>query len=122
MHDSNDKWEYIVVHVDDFIVAMKEPQKFFDDLQGHNVGCTMKGIGKSNYHLGADFFHDDDGTLCFGAQTYFKRLCANFGSLYGEQLKSVFSPLNHEDHPKLNDSPICGPDDTAKFQSLIDTC
>ena len=33
-----------------------------------------------------------------------------------------FLPLNHEDHPKLDDSPLCGPDDTAKFQSLIITC
>ena len=90
MHDANDKWEYIVIYVDDIIIAMKELKKFFNDLQGPNVGFTMKGLGKPTYHLGADFFHDDDGTLCFGAQTYSKRLCANYGSLYGEQPKSVF--------------------------------
>ena len=121
MCDANNKWEYIVVYVDDIIVTMKELQKFFD-LQGPNVGFTKNGIGKPTYHLGADFFRDDDGTLCFGAQMYSKRLCAIFGSLYGEQLKSVFSPLDHEDHPALDDSPLCGPDDTAKFQSLIGTC
>ena len=38
----------------------------------------MKGIGAPTYHLGADFFHDDDGTLCLGAQTYSKQLVANF--------------------------------------------
>ena len=42
--------------------------------------------------------------------------------MYGEQPKTFFSPLDHEDHPELNDSPLCGPDDTAKFQSLIGTC
>ena len=44
MCDANDKCEYIVIYVDDTIV-MKEPQKFFDDLQGPNVGFAMKGIG-----------------------------------------------------------------------------
>ena len=29
------------------------------------------------------------------------------------------SPLPSGDHPKLNMSEPCGPDDTAKFQSLI---
>ena len=36
--------------------------------------------------------------------------------------KDLLSPLDHEDHPKLDDSPLCGPDDTAKFQSLIGAC
>ena len=34
----------------------------------------------------------------------------------------MFSPLDHEDHPKFNDSPLCGRDDTSKFQSLIGAC
>ena len=46
MRDIGDVWEYIVVYVDDIIVAMKDAQGFFDALQGPNVGFTMKGIGK----------------------------------------------------------------------------
>ena len=57
-----------------------------------------------------------------GAQTYAKRLCATFESLYGEQPKTVFSPLDHKDHPELDNTPLCGPDDIAKFQSLIGAC
>ena len=114
-------WEFIVVYVDDIIAAMKDPQSFFIELQDPNVGFTMKEVGSPTYHLGADFFQDD-GTLCMGAQTYAKCLCATLESLYGEQPKSVFSPLDHEDHPELDDSPLCGPDDTAKFQSLIGAC
>ena len=51
---------------------MKDPQVFFDELQGPSVGFTMKGVGVLTYHLGTDFFCDDDGTLCLGAQTYSK--------------------------------------------------
>ena len=115
----NDMWEFIVVYVDNIIAAMNNPQSFFDELQGPNGGFTMKGVGSPTYHLGADFFWDDDGMLCMGTQTYAKQLCTTFESLYGEQPKTVFSPLDHKDHPELDDTPLCGPDDTAKPQSLI---
>ena len=123
MCDAGDAWEYIVVYVDDIIIAMKDPKSFFDELQDPDkVGFKMKGVGSPTYHLGADFFHDDDGTLCLGSQTYAKKLCSNFERLYGEAPKSVFSPLEHDDHPELNDSPFCGPEDTSKFQSFIGAC
>ena len=122
MCDSGSAREYVVIYVDDLIVAMHDQQHFFDDLQGPQVRFTMKGIGEPSYHLGADFFRYDDGTLSMGAQTYSKHLCANFESLYGEPPRAVFSPLDHEDHPELDDSPLCGPDATAKFQSLIRAC
>ena len=69
----------------------------------------MKGISVPTYHLGTDFFHDDDGTLCLGAQTYSKRLVDSFERLYGEPPKTMFSPLDPDDHPELDDSPLCGP-------------
>ena len=180
IHDAGNSWEYIVVYVDDIIVAMKDPKSFFDELQDpekvsfkmkgvgsptYHLGadffhdddgtlclgsqtyakhlCSnfewlygeppksvfsplehdeMKGVGSPTYHLGADFFHDNDGTLCLGSQTYAKRLCSNFEWLYGEPPKSVFSPLEHDDHPELDNSPFCGPEDTSKFQSLIGAC
>ena len=122
LHDVGEVWEYIVVYVDDIIVAMKDPQAFFDKLQGPSVGFTMKGVGVPTYHLGTDFFHDDDGTLCLSAQTYSKHLVESFERLYGEPPKTMFSPLDPDDHPKLDDSPLCGPSDTSKFQSLIGAC
>ena len=122
MRDGSDVWKYSVVYVNVIIITMKDAKGFFDKLQGPNVGFTMKGVGKPNYHLGADFFCDDDGTLCLGAQTYAKRLCASFESLFSSQPKPYFAPLDHDDHPELDDSPLCSPDDTAKFQSLIGAC
>ena len=102
---------------------MKDPKSFFDELQDPDkVGFKMKGVESPTYHLRADFFCDDDGMLCLRLQTYARRLCSNFERLYGEAPKSVFSPLDHDDHPKLNESPFCGPEDTSKFQSLIGAC
>ena len=45
MCDAGDLWEYIIVYVDDIIVAMKDAKHFSDELQGPNVGFTMKGMG-----------------------------------------------------------------------------
>ena len=92
MRDVGDVWEYIVVYVDDIIVALKEGQGFFEALQGPNVGFIMKGVGKPTYHLSTHFFHDDNGTLSLGSQTYSKWLCSSFEVLYGEQPK-IFFPL-----------------------------
>ena len=69
MCDAGDVWEYVVVYVNDLIVAMKGAQGFFNELQGLKIGFTMKGVGKPTHYLGADFFHDKDGTLCLGSQT-----------------------------------------------------
>ena len=122
MRDGGSVWEYLLVYVDDIIVAMKNTQEFFDNLQGPNVGFKMKGIGKPNYHLGADFYCDEDDTLCYSSQTYAKCLCASFESLFAEQPKTYFAPLDPDDHPELDNTPLCGPNDTTKFQSLIGVC
>ena len=64
MHDAGDAWEYILVYIDDIIIAMKNPKSFFDELQyPDNVSLKMKGVGSPTYHLGADFFRDDDDTM-----------------------------------------------------------
>ena len=98
MRNAVDVWEYIMVYIDDIIVAMKDLKSFFEELQDpEKVMFKMKGVGSPTSHLGADFFHDDDGTLCLGSQTYAKRLCSNFERLYGEAPKSGFSPLDHDD-------------------------
>ena len=94
MRDGGSVWEYLFVYVDNIIVAMKNTQEFFDNLQGPNVGFKMKGIGKPNYHLGADFYCDEDGTLCYSPQTYVKCLCASFESLFWGTAQDIFcTPL-----------------------------
>ena len=72
MHDAGDCYEYIVVYVDDLIVAMKDPKEFFDQLQSPLVNFKSKGVRPASYHLGSDLFCNDDGTLCFRSQTYSK--------------------------------------------------
>ena len=115
-------YEYIIVYVDDFFVAMKDPMAFFQELQTDPWNYKLKGIGPPCYHLGADFFRDSDGTLCMGTQTYAKCLLSNYEKLFGNLPTPVRSPLPEHDRPELNDTPLCGADDIAKYQSLLGAC
>ena len=56
MHDADNCYEYVVIYVDDWIVAMKNPKEFFDQLQAPPVNFKLKGVSTANYHLGSDLF------------------------------------------------------------------
>ena len=56
MRDAGDCYEYIVVYMDDLIVAMKDPKEFFDQLQSPPVNFKLKGVRPASYHLGGDLF------------------------------------------------------------------
>ena len=73
---------------------MKNPKEFFDQLQGPPVNFKLKGVSTANYHLDSDLFRDDDGTLCFGSQTYSKQLVSNFESSFKEAPQPSFSPTD----------------------------
>ena len=115
-------YKYIVVYVDDLFVAMKDPLAFLQELQTDPWNYKLKGVGPPRYHLGVDFFRDSDGTLCMGTQTYAKRLLSNFEKLFGTLPPPVRSPLPEHDRPELDDTPLCGPDDVAKYQSILGAC
>ena len=118
--DAGDCYEYVCTYVEDLLVAMKNPQEFMEQLQSDPFNYKLKGVGPPKYHLGGDFFRDSNGTLCYSAQTYIKRMVTDFRFLFGEDPPSkVLSPLPKGDHPELDDSPLCTPDQTSKFQSLI---
>ena len=119
LRDAGRCYEYVVVYVDDLFTALVNPKEFFEAIQTDPWNYKLKGVEEPKYHLGGDFFRDSDGTFCYGAQTYIKRLVENYKRLFGELPKEVHAPMDHDDHPELDETPFCGPDDTAKYQSMI---
>ncbi len=115
IRDVGDCYEYVCVYVDDLYTALKNPNEFFDALKSDPWNYKLKGVEEPRYHLGGDFFRDKDGTFCYGAQTYVKRLVHQYELTFGEKPTDAFSPMDKDNHPKLDKSPLCGPDDTAKF-------
>ena len=122
MREAGDHYEYIAVYVDDLMIASREPQKIVDGLTAKPHEFKLKGTGKVTYHLGNDFFRDEDGTLCVGPRKYIERMAAEYERMYGEKpSRKVSSPLEKNDHPELDESPLLDDQGIRQYQSLIGT-
>ena len=54
----------------------------------------IKEAGPLEFHLGADFFRDDEGILCMAPQKYTDRLAATYEKMFGEKSSAkIYSPL-----------------------------
>ena len=113
-------YEYIAVYVDDLMIASKDPKSITDSLMAEPHNFKLKGTGPMSFHLGCDFFRDDDGTLCVGPRKYIERMCMQYEALFGCKPKSTMkSPLAEGDHPEMDTSDFLDDDGIQKYQSLI---
>ena len=119
LHQDGEQYEYIAVYVDDLAFALKDPQSFIDILkQKHNF--KIKEAGPLKFHLGADFFQDNEGTMCMAPQKYIERLAASYKKMFGERPSAkMYSPLEKNDHPELDDSKLLDATGIQQYQSLI---
>ena len=119
MHKNGEQYEYIAVYVDDIAFALHDPQSFIDTLKS-KYNFKIKEAGPLEFHLGADFFRDDDGTLCMAPQKYIERLAASYEKMFGEKPSAkMYSPLEKGDHPELDDSELLDANGIQQYQSLI---
>ena len=84
---NNQQYEYIAVYVDDLAFAMEDTHAFIGILPG-KYKFKIKEAGPLSFHLGADFYREEDGTLCMAPQKYIDRLAANYGKIFGEKPSS----------------------------------
>ena len=117
--DAGHCYEYIVVYVDDILTALLDPDTFYKQLQSDPWNYNLKNVEEPRYHLGGDFFRDKDGTFCYGAQTYVKRMVDNFRMMFGVSPNEKHAPMDKDAKPELDETPLLGPDGIQKFQSLI---
>ena len=62
--DAGDHYKYIAVYVNNLLIASKAPQGIINALEGEPCKFKLKGTGEVKYHLGNDFFRDEDGVMC----------------------------------------------------------
>ena len=119
MRQNGERYEYIAVYVDDLAFALKDPQSFINILKTkHNF--TIKEAGPLKFHLGADFFRDDEGTMCMAPQKYIERLAASYKKMFGERPSAkMYLPLEKNDHPELDDSKLLDDTGIQQHQSFI---
>ena len=119
MRDKGDHYEYIAVYVDDLIIASKTPKEITDMLMKTHF-FKLKGTGEVSFHLGCDYYRDEDGTLCVAPKAYVERMMDTYEQLFGRPPKrNVTSPLEKGDHPENDRSEELDIDDVKKYQSMI---
>jgi hypothetical protein len=111
-------YEYVATYVDDLCLGMLDPKSFTDTLQ-KKYNFKLKGTGPIDFHLGQSFSRNDDGEMEISAKRYVDKMIDTYVQLYGEKPRKASSPLEQNDHPKMDDSPFLGQDETQQFQSLI---
>ena len=62
LREVKNKYEYIVIYVDDLLIASEQPQQTIQDLK-EKYKVKIKGDGPLEYHLGCDYKPDKYGTL-----------------------------------------------------------
>jgi hypothetical protein len=81
----------------------------------------LKGTGPIKFHLGCDFFRDEEGVLCFAPRKYIDKLIASYERMFGSKPKTtkITSPLVKGDHPEVDDSVFLENEGIQQYQSLI---
>ena len=119
MRANDDVWEYIAVYVDDLAIAAKQPKEIVK-LLVNKYNFKLKGTGSIEYHLGMDFFRDDDGVLCIAPRKYVKKMMESYERMFSTKPSQLYqSPLEKGDHPELDTTELLEEEDVTKYQSLI---
>ena len=119
MRKSGNIYEYIARYVDDLAIVSQNPSTITETLT-QKYKLKLKGTGPIDYHLGVNFFRDQQGVLCMAPKKYIDRMIENYTRMFGvKPRQTVLSPLEKGDHPELDDSPELNEDGIRKYQSLI---
>jgi hypothetical protein len=118
MREKDGLYEYIGVYVDDLMIVSKEPKLIVASLKDDHK-FKLKGSGAVTFHLGCDYFRDEDGVLCYAPKKYIEQMMDTYFRNYGKLPKEYSSPLEHGDHPELDDSELLDMEQTQLYQSLI---
>ena len=98
-----DAYEYIATYVDDLGIAAYDPESITSYLEKKHK-FKLKGTGPIKFHLGCDYFQDEDGTLCYAPKTYIKKMVMLYEHMFGQKPLFYTSTLEKDDHPKLDTS------------------
>jgi hypothetical protein len=118
IRETDGHYEYVAVYVDDIMIAAKQPVKIIHALETQ-YKFKLKGVGPLKFHLGCDYFRDDDGTLCFGPRKYIDKLIEQFETMFGTKPKEYTSPLEKGDHPEVDTSEELDTEGIKMYQSMI---
>ena len=120
--DAGKYYEYVATYVDDLAVILKDPQKFFKQLQSTPFNFKLKGTASIDgaIHLQCAFGRDQHGILYMDPNQYIKQMEEAYKYRFDDNPDThVQFSLDPGDHPELDTSDFLNKDDTKIYQSLI---
>jgi Reverse transcriptase (RNA-dependent DNA polymerase) len=120
MRHCGDKWEYIGTYIDDCAAALPNPKAIMDELTDR-YKFKLKGVGPISFHLGCDFWREEDGTLCFAPKKYIQKMMDGYEQMFGKPPSSnnITSPLEKGDNPELDTTELLDKEGQQCYMSLI---
>jgi Reverse transcriptase (RNA-dependent DNA polymerase) len=96
-------YEYVVIYIDNLGIASSDPSAIIKELEGC-YSFQFKGTGPTTFHLGCDVFRDGEGVLCMVPKKYIDKMLDSYQRIFGSKPCQYSTPLEHGDHPKIEDS------------------
>lgn len=96
-----------------------DPKSIVNTLKD-DYNFKLKGTGPVMFHLGMDFYRDEDGVLCIAPRKHIDKMIGTYERMFGSKPQQKFSsPLDKGDHPELDQSELLDDEDVERYQSLI---
>ena len=104
-----------------YIWLKKAPNlRYYEYIAIYVDHLKVKGDGKLNYHLGADYFENPDGTFVSRPKKYIDKLADTYIRLFNiDPPRDYQSCLDKNDHPELDTSEILEGDMAAKYCTVV---
>ena len=115
---NGDHYEYVATYVDDLVIVSRDPQAIVDSITKEH-GLKVKGTGNIDYHLGCDYFRDEDGVRCLAPKKYIEKMISQYERLFGDKPRQYNSPLEKGDHPELDLTDELDIEGIKIYQSMI---
>lgn len=117
LRETNDGYDYICTHVDDFKIVAKDPDKWLTKIKERFL---VKTSGPPDYYLGNDYRYEETEKMwTVGSKTYSKEAIRKVEEKH-KCLPKCKTPLPTKDcHPEMDESAPLGENDHRFFQMLI---
>lgn len=116
--DEYNGYDYIATHVDDLIIASKNPGKYMNDVEQEFM--IRNKADSPSYYLGNDI-KTVGKYLHISTKKYVTEILRRFQQKYGD-IKKENIPMSPKAHPELDDTKLLSPDDVKQYQHIIGVC
>ena len=114
--EDGSSYEYIATHVDDIVIAAKDPMQYIDKLK--TVYPLRNVEVDAEYYLGNNIERINNTSIKISQTKYIKEVIRKFEIKYGT-LRKENVPISPTDHPELDDTPKLDSKGITEFQSII---